>query len=472
MTTIDRAPILGHVVPRIHTGGYIGYTLGDDLLRFVTGVLKEAADPWQEWWCRNVLQINADGSFRFRTAILLVARQNGKSHLLRWLVLWMMFTGRSRFVLWTSQSLSVSGNMHRQLVDTINRVPALRKRVKSVLQRYEEKSITLIDGTIFRIVASTPDAARSLTVDLLIVDELRTFDSWDGWNALEATTSARPDALTICASNAGDDTSIVLNTFLDRARASVADPDTDTFLAEWSAPDGASTSDFEAIAMANPALGHGRTSMRAITGARDKMPEAGFRTEYMCQRVTALDPAIDWSVWQACSDQGLRLAGLPLYAGYDVALDSRHSTMAVAARLPGGKIGVRILQAWDGPGRPWEHAEASGCLAVAWTGQGPAAAQQTALRGIVGSLELGHQDSVAACMRLADLAASGVLVHPGDPLLDDQVSGSGKARTGDRWCFTRKGAGHVDAVYAIAHAVRSLEAAPKAQPKWEGPLVI
>lgn len=462
------APVLGHVRPRIHTQGYGGLSAGENLLAFTRNVLGETPDPWQAWLCLNMLEARADGTLRFRTAVLLVARQNGKSHVLRWLVLWMMFTGRARFVLWTSQSLSVSGNMHRELTQSIQRNPALAKRVKSITQRYEEKTIELVDGTMFRIVASTPDASRSLSVDLLIVDELRTFSGWDGWNALIATTAARPNALIVCASNAGDDTSVVLNTFLDQARAKVDDPTTDVFLAEWSALDGASIHDVEAIAMANPALGHGRSTLRAIESARGTMPEAGFRTEYLCQRVQALDPAIPLAAWAMCSDKGLALAGLKLFGGYDVALDSKHATLAVAARLPNGKIGVRVLGAWDKATPPTTAVE---LCALAWSANGPAASMSVALSALPGSVQLTPADSTAACMRFADLVMAGDIIHADDPLLNDQVGGAGKARTGDRWAFTRRGAGHVDAAYAVAHAVRALEAAPKAQPVWDGPLV-
>lgn len=459
------APVQGHVVPRIYTAPNSTDTDGADLLRFVTNVLKETPDPWQVWWCNHVLERGVDG-LRFRMAIILVARQNGKSHVLRWLVLWVMFTGRARFVLWTSQSLSVSGNMHRELSQTIKRTPALAKRVKAITQRYEEKTIELLDGTMFRIVASTPDASRSLSVDMLVVDELRTFTGWDGWNALLATTAARPNAMIVCASNAGDDTSIVLNTFLDTARAHVDDPETDTFLAEWSAPEGASTHDVHAIAAANPAMGHGRSTLKAIESARANSPEAGFRTEYLCQRVTALDPAIPWGSWQACSDTGLALTGRALFGGYDVALDSRHSTLAVAARLDTGKIGVRVYQAWDGPGAPWDSTLT---VPIMWAANGPAAAQVATLSTMPRGVKTA--DSAAACMRLADLVAGQNIVHAGDPLLDDQISGAGKARSGDRWSFTRRGAGHVDAVYAVAYAVLALEQAPKPKSTWDGPLV-
>jgi len=128
---------------------------------------------------------------------------------------------------------------------------------------------------------------------------------------------------------------------------------------------------------------------------------------------------------------------------------------------------VRIVQAWDKATAPTTDLELE---AVAWSANGPAASMSVALSALPGSVQLTPADSTAACMRFADLVLAGEIVHAGDPLLDDQLGGAGKARTGDRWSFTRRGAGHVDAVYAVAHAVRGLEAAPKASPVWDGPL--
>jgi hypothetical protein len=40
------------------------------------------------------------------------------------------------------------------------------------------------------------------------------------------------------------------------------------------------------------------------------------------------------------------------------------------------------------------------------------------------------------------------VVHSNDPLLSTQVGAASKSAQGDAWRFTRKGSGHVDAVYA------------------------
>ena len=79
-------------------------------------------------------------------------------------------------------------------------------------------------GGRYRITASNSRAGRGLSVDELNIDELRTQASWDAWSALSKTTMARPHAQTWCMSNAGDDSSVVLNQLRDSALAGRDDP--------------------------------------------------------------------------------------------------------------------------------------------------------------------------------------------------------------------------------------------------------
>jgi hypothetical protein len=62
-------------------------------------------------------------------------------------------------------------------------------------------------------------------------------------------------------------------------------------------------------------------------------------------------------------------------------------------------------------------------------------------------------DVPAACMGLAKEIEAGTLAHSADPLITSHVTTSERKAQGDRWVFTRKGAGHCDAAYATAGAV-------------------
>lgn len=64
--------------------------------------------PWQQWWLIHALETLPGGGFRFRTVLTLVGRQNGKTHLLKVLALWMMYSGRARLVLGSAQNLAIA----------------------------------------------------------------------------------------------------------------------------------------------------------------------------------------------------------------------------------------------------------------------------------------------------------------------------------------------------------------------------
>mgnify|MGYP006920614764 CR=1 FL=1 len=169
-------------------------------------------------------------------------------------------------------------------------------------------------GGRYRITAATRGAGRGLTVDVLLLDELREHRDWLAWAALSKTTLARPDALICAVSNAGDDQSVVLNDLrargieaISRCRAepiighepfepagsdgaSLADPSGGLFLAEYSAPEGCALDDPAGWVAAMPGLNIdmiGPTGVpqpapittEAVIGFLGTDPPAVFRTE-------------------------------------------------------------------------------------------------------------------------------------------------------------------------------------------------
>jgi phage terminase large subunit-like protein len=44
-------------------------------------VLRQPLDPWQQWVAIHIGELQPDGRPRFRQALIIVARQNGKTHL-------------------------------------------------------------------------------------------------------------------------------------------------------------------------------------------------------------------------------------------------------------------------------------------------------------------------------------------------------------------------------------------------------
>jgi hypothetical protein len=512
--------IVGRTVPRLYTPPLVtgapgtcgcgcahtdATTLGFQAVEFAEKVALVALLPWQRWWLIHALELRPDGGFRFRTIVTLVARQQGKTWLLKVLALWAMYLGIARMVLGSAQSLDIARESWQGAVEMAADRPELAAEVGDVRRANGEQCLTLINGARYRITASTGKAGRGLSVDLLILDELREHRDWAAWAALSKTTMARPNALTVCISNAGDDRSVVLNQLRDAALRTIAEllsrialgdyagaelVDDGLALFEWSAPDGCELSDPDGWAQAMPGLGHGTITEAAVRSAMATDSPAVFRTELLCQRVPTLDSAVDPAAWKACADRGGSLAPVRSRVALclDVSPDFAHVTLVAGARLDDGRVRLELIGDWSGPNALELAREALPALIeairpaeIGWFPSGPAAALGAELRSLrlrfrravpkyeqdpatgVRRLVLDNEEESArmstalereACQTFAaDVTASRV-IQPDDPLLNSHVYGATKLHHGDGWRFGRPidGGQHVDGAYAAAGA--------------------
>jgi hypothetical protein len=440
-------------------------------------MIGEPLLPWQQWAVIHALELNPDGSYRFRTVLILVARQNGKSHLKRIVTLWRMYMDGAKRIIGVAQDLSLARDQWQMCQETIHACPDLEGEWGGV-RNVNGDEMFWAGGARYAIKAATGKAGRGGSNDEVNIDELREQRDWKAWAAVDKTTMARANAQTWAMSNQGDDNSVVLNQLYDVATAGTNPA---ICLLDWSAPDGCELDDVTAWQQANPGLGY-TVSEAAIRSAMLTDPPNVFRTEVLCQRVEQLDGALDYGAWKAGSDAGTMDAHRGrISACFDASPDGQHATLAVAARLADGRPRVEIAAAWDSTEAA--RAELPALLerikprAFTWFSSGPAAGLATALRPLALKYnrrsgprppgeppeggELTGSKVTEVCQEMADLVRARAVIHPGDPLLDAHVRGASKLASGDGWRFTRKGGGHVDAAYAAAGAISVALAMPE-----------
>jgi hypothetical protein len=440
--------------------------------------------PWQRWLAVHLLELNRDGTFRFRIALIMVARQNGKSSMARLLSLFRLFVCADRLILGTAQDLSMARESQGECVDLIRSSAYLAADLAEVRRangdelfrisndvpvEYDDVdgdvSLTMAAGGRYKICAPNRRAGRGLSVDLLLIDELREWRSYAPYSALSKTTMARENGMVLGTSNAGDDQSVVLNQLRD---AALSDGDESIGLFEWSAEPDADIHDPRAWAAANPGLGY-ILSGQALRTAANSDRITDFRTECLCQHVPQLDGAIDLAAWDACYDPAGSMAPYRrhLAAGFDISPDGEHCTLCVAARLPDGRVRAEVAGAWKSTEAA--RRELPGLLgklrpkAVGWFPAGPAGSFASVLRAAPGSTELNGQGAAQACMELSDVVHARRLLQAGEDVLTAQVRGATRVNSADGWKFSRrKDEGpHVDAVYALAAAVSAALNAPE-----------
>lgn len=488
MTTVIReAPpaVLGSTYPRIATKPLVtgrpgpcgcGCALsprtsfGFDVEDFARDHLHRPLDPWQRYLAIHAGELLPSGLPRFRQVLVLVARQNGKTEFLVILSLFWMYIERVGLVLGTSTKLQYARESWKKAVRLARSVPALAAEIprNGVRQANGEEELEITSGSRYLIAASNEEGGRSLTIDRLVMDELRQHANWDAYNAAVPATNAVTDAQVWMISNAGSDASVVLNALRDQA---LACEDERLGLFEWSSPDGMDATDIQALAMANPNLGR-RIDVDAIMGDAKRAQTAGgeqlasFFTEVHCRRVSLLNPAIDLEAWAECRvDGGLEDLRANLALCLDVSFDELHATLYAAA-VDGERVRIDVVDAWDGQSAIAAMTAALPELvakikpkALGWFPSGPAAVVAAALTARPGwppagvAIEAIRSDVTAVCMGFAEQVRSRAIAHGDDPLLDAHVRGAEKLSQGDGWRFTRKGAGHVDAAYAAAGAV-------------------
>lgn len=274
--------------------------------------LLPRALEWQRWLLIHALELlEGPGCvFRFRTVLLLVARQNGKSVLLTVLILWRMFQDGARMVLETHASNEHARAAWEEAVAIAEAIPEMADDIAKVQEGKNSELLLLDGGQRFKIATANRRGGRGFRGDLVIFDELREHQDWRAWSATSKTTMARKRAQVWGVSNAGDMSSVVLRHLrsvaignitgkkLDGIPDEIADQiDLDSIgLFEWSAGtvDGAeegqpvSIWDREGWARANPSLGYTELDERAIAAAAASDPEWEFRTEVLCQFVNMI----------------------------------------------------------------------------------------------------------------------------------------------------------------------------------------
>lgn len=516
--------VVGRTEPRLWTPPLRELTpetsYGFAVIQFARDVLKAPLDPWQCWLVIHAGELLEDGRPRFRKVLVLVARQNGKTHLLVVLTLFWIFIECVAMVLGTSTKLDYAAESWRKACKLARRVPRLKAEIshrgairkangEQVLWRADADEQETEDGSRYKIAASNDEGGRSLTIDRLVLDELRQHHDYSAHDASVPATNAVPDAQIFALSNQGSAKSVVLNDWRDDALTFIETGEGDYRLGifEWSAPDGSSPVNLDALAQANPNLGH-RIDPDALLGdARTAMRKggaklAGFKVENMCMAVHRLNPAIDPDSWEACKDVGdLAAVRDRVVLLVDVAPDGEHASLTAAAVLPvdeqtepsaeedperpSSVARVEVVRAWSGPDcmtdlrrelRPFVSNMEVKPRAVGWFPSGPAAELITEMAADedaawppegVEVVEI-RKDVPAVCMSFAGQVRAGLIAHSDDPLLTAQALGAEKLFVGERWVFTRKGAGHVDAVYGAAgavHLARTLPPPPKPMPR-------
>lgn len=509
---------LGRTYPRLATPPLVvgppgpcgcGCALTDDtsagfaVVEWSADVLKIEPLPWQRYLLIHGLELLPDGRPRFRTLVVEVGRQNGKTFLLTVLALWWQFVCEVPLILGTSTKLDYAKESWHESVRFAEAAPALasqRGRRWTREANGEQESWTTAHAR-YKIAPSNEEGGRSLRVHRLILDELRQHHDYSAWAASVNAGNAQSRFQAWGISNAGTDRSVVLNDLHDACELFItwtdevgaehvgellaqAPGDYRTGMFSWSCTDDMDPLNPEHLAYANPQMGHLGFEVETLLGAARLAVAAGgealakFKTEAMCIRVRSENLAIDLSAWGRSAEP----ATLDPYRGrlaacLDVSPDGAHASLVVAAAQADGRVRLEVVQSWESLAavraelpawlnrvRPYVFGwfPSSGAAALAAElGQPRAGRVGWPPRGVrVTEIK---SEAAAVCMGFSALVGELGTVHSGQELLTTHVGNAEKRARGTNgeWVYDRRpGAGHVTAVYAAAGAAHLARTIP------------
>jgi hypothetical protein len=413
--------LFGRTEPRLWTKPLRDLTpetsAGFQVIAFATQVLGVVLYPWQKWLLIHALELKEDGSYRFRRVIVLVARQNGKTLLAAVLAAWWVFVDSKRHpdrvppvkfkVVGTAQTLDIASGPWKQVKQWADpepetpeeaelAIPMLQAATAKVVDAHGEQAIYARSRAHYEMRAAKN--ARGKPAARVLMDELREHHNWAAWTALSQTTKAFWSNQLWGISSAGGPEAVVLKAQRDRGLELISewdryvgagiqaiedyanDPEHDTSIGlfEWSAIPDCPKDDVEGILQANPSIGYGAISVEECLSDANSMPDAEYRTEVLCQWVSAkVDSYIEINEFAKCYRSPASIVipkGSRTVWGVDTSKDRRRTVVAAAVMTEAQRPFVQVRT--QRPGMLWlpdylkELAEESGQWEVAVQSRG------------------------------------------------------------------------------------------------------
>jgi hypothetical protein len=363
---------------------------------------------WQKVAARYMTATNGK-RWRYRDVCIVVARQNGKTHLMLPRIEMGLRAGQT--ILHTAQDRQIPRKTFVR--DVIPGVLAAGLDVH-IRRANGQEEVETSNGGRYRIVA--PNASsRGESADLVIIDEVREQRDEELTDAILPTITARRDAQILYLSNAGDDGSEILNALRRRG----TDGDRSLAYLEWSAHPDRPIDDREGWAEANPALGH-TISMSQLEHFYRSRPAPSFETEHLCRWVSTLLPRLvseeDWTA--AAGD-----VGEPVRPVAAMAADPQGRRASVALAWAAEER-VHVIDLADYQGAPVDlkavFEKASPLLrkyGVRRISYDPRTDLDFARYWEKQAEPMRPMQYQAACQKFSEVVTSGMLRHGGDPEL-------------------------------------------------------
>lgn len=284
-------------------------------------------EPWQQWilsvlfgWKRE------DGSRRFRTAYLEIARKNGKSTLAAGIGLYLLTAdGEAGAEIYSAATKRDQARItHAEATRMVKSSPALRARVKVY------KDNLHIEGTAskYEPLGRDSDSMDGLNIHGAIIDEVHAHRTRETWDVLDTATSSRRQPLILAITTAGFDRQSLcweLHEYTEKVLTGIVDDDSWFGIIYTIDEEDLERFDQEEIWLkANPNLDVSvkREDLRRKAAKAQEMPSAlnAFLRLHLNVWTQSESKWISPEVWRSCGQlvDGAGLRGRTCYGGLDL----------------------------------------------------------------------------------------------------------------------------------------------------------
>lgn len=320
----------------LETGGERGLWFDEDAAQLVIdffGLLKHSKGEWagqtvklEPWQQFNVWVLfgwkRADGTRRFRTAYLEVARKNGKSTLAAGVGLYLLVAdGEPGAEVYSGATKRDQARItHAEATRMVKASPALRKRVTVF------KDNLHIPGTAskYEPLSSDYNSLDGLNVHAVVVDEVHAHKTRDLWDVLETATGTRRQPLMFAITTAGFNRQSLcwqLHEYSQKVLDGVIEDDT-FFGLVYTIDEGDDWQDEAVWGKANPGGFKKIDDMRRLAARAKEMPAQlnAFLRLHLDVWTQAETKWVPWDHWLQCGGavDAAGLRGRTCYAGLDL----------------------------------------------------------------------------------------------------------------------------------------------------------
>ena len=289
---------------------------GDEAIEFIETFCRVTKDSigggvgehlelraWQKQMLRAILSRRADGKYRFRQALVGMARKNAKSTLLSGLALWNLVTGPQGGEVYAVASTK---DQARIVFSGVKRMVEMDPDLSDLLTLYRDSIEMPSTGSSFKVLAADAPSLEGLNPSFVIMDEVHAMPNRELWDVLALASGARPEPMMVGITTAGVRTdalgrdSLAYSMYNYGKRLINGEQKDDSFFMAWYQPKKVDCpiDSLAAARQANPGLDD-LVSYEEFKASMLRTPEAEFRTKRLNMWVASNNPWLAEGTWES-----------------------------------------------------------------------------------------------------------------------------------------------------------------------------